>query len=680
MILTAPVVALSTDEEGIIRLVNPAVYRVFGYYEGEVMNHSLLMLLPELEHIEFERFTAVMERGELEFFGDDEPQEEEEAVSFEHANFLERFINGEVSEGKKKGEIQTKDKHGQIRWVDITINKINVDEETMYSVVISDITDIKKSEGALMRINEHLEEMVAERTAEVHRKSQDIQIMLQNLPQGILTFNRDLRIHDEYSVYLETILETDVIAETQVMDLLFANSSLGADTLSQMATAIASILDEEEFLFECNGHLLVTAFEKAFACGRIKSLELSWSPIANDQGIVEKLLVSMRDVTEIKALQEATSHQKKELEIIGQILSISSNKFIDFILGAREFIRINRELIRANREKNLNALDVLFRNMHTIKGNARTYGFDHLTDFIHQVEQEYAELRKDADKCWDQQHLLAQLDETERLVDQYSRVNEEKLGRKGGKKLEAQADYLMIDKERLGAITDRIDTLDPNDPKALMDALKNIKKLVDLAETERFETIIAGILEAVPALASELDKAKPRILINDGNIVFKRPVFQLFKNTFMHLFRNSLDHGLEPAQERQAMGKAPEGLISISISKGSDKLTITYGDDGRGLNLAKIRQKAIDARLIGPTDTLTPANISALVFAPGLSTADKVTDVSGRGVGMDAVKNFFEQQGGSLALAFPKSFGEQDAFAAVEFVMTLPERVALEKD
>jgi len=680
MILTAPVVALSTDEQGIIRLVNPAVYKVFGYYEGEVMGNSLLMLLPELDYLEYESFREVMDRGELEFFGDEEDSEtdtEGDSAIAANYNFLERFINGEVAQDKKKSEIQTQDKNGQIKWVDIAINKMNVDEEVMYSVLVSDITDIKKSEGALLRVNEHLEEMVAERTAEVHQKSQDIQTMLQNLPQGILTVNQDLLVHDEYSVYLETILQTDTVAQVDIMALLFSNSSLGADVLSQMLTAMQSIIGEEAFLFECNSHLLVTAFEKSFDEGIIKSLELSWSAIINDQDIVEKLLVSIRDVTEIKALQEATSHQKKELEIIGQILSISSNKFVDFIIGSKEFVQANRALVTTNTQDNSNTLDTLYRNMHTIKGNARTYGFDHLTNFIHQVEQEYSELRANPKKNWDQKYLLEQLDKTERLIDEYSKVNEEKLGRKSG--ASDKSEFLMINKEQLTSYTDQIDDLIHADADTLLSTLKAIKNIVALSDTESFKQIISGILTALPALASDLGKVEPKVVIDDENIVFKKQVFQLFKNTFMHLFRNSLDHGLEASKERISKGKSPIGCISIMIRKVASKIEIKFKDDGRGLDLVKIRRKAVDVGFIREDQQLTADDVLKLIFKPGLSTSEKVTEVSGRGVGMDAVKNFFEQHKGSIDLALPENFSSQDKTVAVEFIMTLPADVGMEK-
>lgn len=183
IILTAPVVIVSTDINGIIRFINPFVQQVFGYYEGEVLNKALLILLPELEHIEYCGFANAAERGELEFFVDEQSnksaQESEQKTSQEH-NYLERFVTGTVTQGKK-GELKAMHRLGNSLWVDVLVNKITVGHETMFSVIISDITAKKKSEEDLKKINDHLEDMVIQRTIQVQQKNHDIQRMLQDL-------------------------------------------------------------------------------------------------------------------------------------------------------------------------------------------------------------------------------------------------------------------------------------------------------------------------------------------------------------------------------------------------------------------------------------------------------------------------------------------------------------------
>ena len=183
IILTAPVVIVSADINGYIRFINPAVQKVFGYYEGEVIDNDILMLLPELEQIEYCEFNYEAERGELEFFPDDKSAELELSVKPEVSqklSYLEKFVTGRIKNGKK-GEIKTKNRHGNLLWIDLSVNKISIGTDTMFSVIISDITATKKSEEALRKINEHLEDLVKQRTYEVQQKSFAIQKMLIDL-------------------------------------------------------------------------------------------------------------------------------------------------------------------------------------------------------------------------------------------------------------------------------------------------------------------------------------------------------------------------------------------------------------------------------------------------------------------------------------------------------------------
>ena len=120
----------------------------------------------------------------------------------------------------------------------------------------------------------------------------------------------------------------------------------------------------------------------------------------------------------------------------------------------------------------------------------------------------------------------------------------------------------------------------------------------------------------------------------------------------MHLYRNALDHGIETAQQRIASGKSPIGTITLTASVQGDELILRLRDDGRGLAVNAIHKKAVERGLVAQGDVLTDTQIGQLIFAAGFSTADHVTEISGRGVGMDAVKGFVQQLGGSLDLHF----------------------------
>ncbi len=129
-----------------------------------------------------------------------------------------------------------------------------------------------------------------------------------------------------------------------------------------------------------------------------------------------------------------------------------------------------------------------------------------------------------------------------------------------------------------------------------------------------------------------------------------RQVLDIIRDPLTHMVRNSADHGLETPEERLKAGKPAQGTIRLSAYQASGQIVIEISDDGRGLNTSKIRNRAIDAGLISEGDHPTEAQLHKLIFAPGFSTAEKITSVSGRGVGMDVVKTNIDQIGGTIDL------------------------------
>ena len=129
-----------------------------------------------------------------------------------------------------------------------------------------------------------------------------------------------------------------------------------------------------------------------------------------------------------------------------------------------------------------------------------------------------------------------------------------------------------------------------------------------------------------------------------------RQVLELIKDPLTHMVRNSADHGLETPVERRALGKPEKGTIRLAAYHEGGHIIIEITDDGRGLNTAKIKAKAIASRLVteAAAEKLTEAQIHKFIFAPGFSTAATVTSVSGRGVGMDVVRNNIDQIGGTI--------------------------------
>jgi two-component system chemotaxis sensor kinase CheA len=131
-----------------------------------------------------------------------------------------------------------------------------------------------------------------------------------------------------------------------------------------------------------------------------------------------------------------------------------------------------------------------------------------------------------------------------------------------------------------------------------------------------------------------------------------RQVLELIKDPLTHMIRNSCDHGVETPAERAAAGKPETGTITLNAYHEGGHIIIEVGDDGAGLKTERIRQKAVEKGIVDPSEahTMTDAQVHRLVFAPGFSTAAKITNISGRGVGMDVVKTNVELIGGTIDL------------------------------
>ena len=537
----------------------------------------------------------------------------------------------------------------------------------------------KKLVKDLKQVNDNLEDLVAERTQQLREKTQDIQSMLQNMPQGVLTITANNQIHPEYSAYLETIFETRDIAGRNVMELVFAGSSLGADLLSQVEVAAGACVGEDRMNFEFNSHLMVRELDKTLPDGRVKSLELSWSPICDEHDTIEKLMLCVRDVTELKRLEHEAKEQKRELEIIGEILAVSQEKFHEFCDSARGFIEDNRRLVGQADGKSLDTVNLLFRNMHTIKGNARTYGLLYLTNLVHEAEQAYDELRKNEAAEWQPERLLGHLDQVQTMLDEYTKINDTVLGRKGPGRRGSVEKFVMVERDQVQQSLQLLAHVDPSDHAALRNALSQVGRTLNLIGTQSLAEVLDGPLSALPSLAQELGKEAPRVRIEDHGILVRSQIGGLLKNLFTHLLRNAMDHGLEPGEERLAQGKPAQGRIDIDVSVDDGRLWLRLRDDGRGMAVARIRQSAIDKGLLAADAQPTPEQVAQFIFMSGFSTAERVTEVSGRGVGMDAVRGFLNQEGGDIAVRFLDENPQAD-FRAFELVIHLPDKYAASLD
>ena len=521
-------------------------------------------------------------------------------------------------------------------------------------------------------------EKIQENSALLKQKTADIQAMLQNMQQGILTVVDGAVVHPEYSVYLETIFETSDIAGRSLMDLVFADTDLGADTLSQVDAAMNACIGQDCINFAFNQHLLVNEVAMRMPDGRVKILDLSWSAIMDDSDTVLRLMLCVRDVTELRKLAAEANEQRRSLEMIGEILAVNEEKFHQFIRTSTDFVHENERIIRKHSQADNEAIAALFRNMHTIKGNARTYNLQHLTNVVHETEQSYHELRQpDTGRAWDQDDLMQELARVRDALENYARINEVSLGRKTPEHRADASSQPGADRARIREVLSLVEAASSGDLQELLAMREAVRKTLRLLESESVGEALSGVVDSLPSLARELGKDPAVVRIQDNGYRVRSEAGDILRNVFTHLMRNAIDHGIEPAEVRCALGKAPAGTIDIEVGVDQGALQITLSDDGQGLALGRIRGIAVERGWIGPEDRIADEDLAQFIFRPGFSTAEQVTEISGRGVGMDAVQAFLKREHGRVELRFTDDQRGAE-FRRFQAVVCLPERFAVD--
>ena len=165
-----------------------------------------------------------------------------------------------------------------------------------------------------------------------------------------------------------------------------------------------------------------------------------------------------------------------------------------------------------------------------------------------------------------------------------------------------------------------------------------------------FSRLLPRLQRLVRQVSTTLNKPT-ELLVNNTEGELDRTILEKLVSPLEHMLRNALDHGIETTTERLNIKKPAQGKIELDISRQGTDIVIEFKDDGRGIDAAKIRAKAIDLGLIKKDQTLTDEDVIQYIFHPGFSTAEKVTQISGRGVGLDVVQSGIKSLGGQVSVA-----------------------------
>jgi two-component system chemotaxis sensor kinase CheA len=265
-------------------------------------------------------------------------------------------------------------------------------------------------------------------------------------------------------------------------------------------------------------------------------------------------------------------------------------------------------------------------------------------------------------------------------------VNEAKAAAAPAASAQPQAQSIRIDLPKLDRLIDSVGELviaqammaqrlasegiAASEELALLDGLtREIQESAMSIRAQPIGSVFSRVPRILRELAASTGKQVRLELVGEATELDKT-VIERLGEPLTHLIRNAVDHGIEDAADRLAAGKSPEGTLVLSAEHRSGRILIRITDDGRGINRARVFAKAVEKGIVAADAQMAKEDIDALIFAPGFSTATTVTSVSGRGVGMDVVRQNVKELGGRITI-------ESEEGKGTSFTLTLPLTLAI---
>jgi len=404
------------------------------------------------------------------------------------------------------------------------------------------------------------------------------------------------------------------------------------------------------------------------------------------EGFIEEIDQSMMKPEEIEVETET------EVGSAGKGKDTDEEKQI-FLTAAYQYLSTIRECLEGLEESpfSSNLINALFRAVHSLKSSSDYLGFSQIKELTEEQErilQQTREekgtisldllnsLKKDYEylaelieavkegKAFDTQKVLKKMEKAsikkeeregdagvsvkkpskKRIVEKTIRVPEAKLDI-----LMNLASELIINRSAFFSLCQKLETQDDLSqfPKELKEATQTMRRVtaeLQATVTELHMLPIKTLFGRFPGLVRALSREKGkeiRLEMSGEETQLDKMMIEKMADPLIHLIRNAIDHGIETPEEREAKGKPKYGTIKLSALQEGETVIIQIEEDGRGINPEQIRQIAIEKRILDEEKAklLNKQQCLELIFLPGFSTARKVTDISGRGVGMDVVKN-----------------------------------------
>lgn len=503
------------------------------------------------------------------------------------------------------------------------------------------IKELEQAQSELADYSKNLEQKVAERTAELATANQTLKALLESLGQGFFIFDHEGQVLDIATKACQEVIEKDPRGQ-KVWDVLNLSSKEAEGFKKWSQTLFAEMLPFED---------LVALGPSHYRHSLQKHIQLNYFPLRSLDDTIVGVVTVATDTTDLVEAKEQARRERANAQLI---LKMTHNKrqFALFYHEVHEWL----EKLKVLASSEAPHVEELFRALHSLKGGAASFSLFGLEKACHRAETILADTSIDPQV--QNSSLANAITSVQNEFDQF--------------KSEFQSFLAPLSKES--------ESVKEISESKIIDFGLRYLAGEDHAILQRYYYVflfepIGVYLQSLNTpwaeVAGQLGKeVNPIRFICEGCSIWVTP-YQAFLNSLVHVVRNAADHGIELPEARAAQGKPRKGSLVFEIKKGETQISIKVSDDGSGISTSKIRAKLLSLGVSTAGD-LTDFEVNQYIFWPQLSSKDEVSLISGRGVGMDAVKEEVTQIGGQVWVESEPHKGTQ---IFIELPILIPDQI-----
>jgi two-component system, chemotaxis family, sensor kinase CheA len=465
---------------------------------------------------------------------------------------------------------------------------------------------------------------------ELNLKSQKVKSLLDNADQGFLSFGLDCIIDDEYSLECVKLLG-DGLSGKNIADILYP-----ADPKANLffKDTLINVSNEQSDMIK---DVMLSLLPEELILNR-RAIKIDYK-IINSQ----KFMLVLTNITKEKILERKIRQEQEILKMIVTIVSDPTQFYElkdDFLsFSANKLSFVNNNLSFATN------LSEVYRDIHTFKGSFAQIRMQGCVKKLHVLETTLSGLKIGGEHDNSELTQILEQSDFDLWIEKDLNIIQKILGVEFFDKQHK----LTVDDQFMVNIEDKITHLLHSDNKHVT-TYENILSEINKAKGTTINKALSGYPKLCVESAEGLKKNIFDFKVSGGEEILMPLHFKPFFKSLIHVFRNAIDHGIEDLETRLLAGKNELGLISCHVEDHSEYIKVIISDDGAGIDTETLKQKALSANIISPEklSALSKKDVLNLIFHEGLSTNDIVNELSGRGIGMNAVKAEIEKLSGNI--------------------------------